>query len=120
MGTAVGTKVFIEHGWRPAAALNLAWYGWQLFVLLLRGPHCLRHTWFGYEGGLESRKSVVEARSRKDEEAVSTVVGNGEEKRASGDMEKNSVERRDVKDDGAPNDTTNDPTDKTLGNTGKE
>ncbi|KAF4600497.1 hypothetical protein EYR38_005126 [Pleurotus pulmonarius] len=120
MGTAVGTKVFIEHGWRPAAALNLAWYGWQLFVLLLRGPHCLRHTWFGYEGGLESRKSVVEARSRKDEEAVSTIVGNGEEKRASGDMEKNSVERRDVKEDGAPNDTTKDPADKTLGDTGKE
>ncbi|KAJ8521689.1 hypothetical protein ONZ45_g1642 [Pleurotus djamor] len=70
MGTAVGTKVFIEHGWRPAAALNLGWYGWQLLILSLRGPHCSRHTWFGYEGGIEPRKSVVDARKHHDEEAA--------------------------------------------------
>jgi hypothetical protein len=64
MGTAVGTKVFIQYGWRAAAAVNMAWLGWQLFILLLRGPHCDRWTWFGYQGGLESKKSVVDARKK--------------------------------------------------------
>ena len=44
--------------------LNLAFNGFQLFVLLLRGPHCKQYTWFGYEGGLEARKSVVDERKR--------------------------------------------------------
>lgn len=57
MGTAVGTQVFIKYGWRPAAALSIGWSGFTLLVMLLRGPHCQRHTWFGYEGGLELRKS---------------------------------------------------------------
>ncbi|KAG6828660.1 hypothetical protein H0H92_007129 [Tricholoma furcatifolium] len=76
MGTSVGTKVFVTYGWRAGAALGMAWYGFQLVILLLRGPHCERFTWFGYEGGLEARKSVVEARLKfmksqpsKDEEA---------------------------------------------------
>lgn len=46
----------------------MAFYGWQLFVLLIRGPHCKRYTWFGYEGGLEPRKSVVDERKRLEEE----------------------------------------------------
>ncbi|KAF8073364.1 MFS superfamily [Lyophyllum atratum] len=65
LGTSVGTKVFISHGWRAGAALSMGWYAWQLFILFLRGPHCRRFTWFGYEGGLEARKSVVEARDRE-------------------------------------------------------
>lgn len=65
MGTSVGTKVFINFGWRAGAALGLGWYGWQLFILLLRGPHCERYTWFGYQGGLEWRKSVVEGREKQ-------------------------------------------------------
>ncbi|KAG7088949.1 hypothetical protein E1B28_012894 [Marasmius oreades] len=62
MGSSVGTKVFLEHGWRAGAGLQLALAGCALFVLLLRGPHCRRHTWFGYEGGLEFRKGVVDSR----------------------------------------------------------
>ena len=46
----------------------MALYGFQLFVLLLRGPHCKRYTWFGYEGGLEPRKSVVDERKRLETE----------------------------------------------------
>lgn len=57
MGTSVGTQVFNNHGWRPAAALSVGWTGFCLIVMLLRGPHCARYTWFGYEGGLELRKS---------------------------------------------------------------
>ena len=62
MGTAVGSKVFTEHGWRADAALNLAWTGWTLFVLFLRGPHCPRYKWIGWEGGFELRKSRVRER----------------------------------------------------------
>ncbi|KAJ3486860.1 hypothetical protein NLJ89_g11771 [Agrocybe chaxingu] len=68
MGTSVGTQVFVSHGWRAGAALNMGWYGWIVFVLLIRGPHCKRYTWFGYEGGLESNKKLVEARKRAEEE----------------------------------------------------
>ena len=68
MGTSVGTQVFVKFGWRAAAVLNMALCGFQLFVLLLRGPHCKRYTWFGYEGGLEPRKSVVDERKRLEAE----------------------------------------------------
>ncbi|KAK0460015.1 MFS superfamily [Desarmillaria tabescens] len=59
MGTSAGTKVFVRYGWRAGAALSLGWAGWQLFVLLLRGPHCECRTWFGYEGGIEARKGKL-------------------------------------------------------------
>ncbi len=68
MGTSVGSQVFIKYGWRAGAALSLGWSGWQLFMLLLRGPHCDRRTWFGYQGGLEPRKGVVEERRRQEAE----------------------------------------------------
>jgi hypothetical protein len=64
MGTSVGTLVFVKYGWRAGAGLSVAWTGWILLVLLVRGPHCQRYTWFGYEGGLESRKGFVEERER--------------------------------------------------------
>ncbi len=69
MGTAVGTKVFIEHGWRAGAALSVAWSGWQFFILFLRGPHCDRKTWFGYQGGLMPySKTQVLRRTQSDVE----------------------------------------------------
>lgn len=68
MGTSVGSEVFIKYGWRAGAALSLGWSGWQLLMLLLRGPHCDRRTWFGYQGGLEPRKGVVEERRRQEAE----------------------------------------------------
>ncbi|EPQ54895.1 MFS general substrate transporter [Gloeophyllum trabeum ATCC 11539] len=67
MGTSVGTKIFVEHGWRAASGLAMGFLGWQLLILLLRGPHCGRFTWFGYEGGLEPRKGVVMERKRREE-----------------------------------------------------
>ena len=71
MGTSVGTHVFVKYGWRASAGLNMAFYGYALFVLLLRGPHCKQYTWFGYEGGLEYRKSVVEEQKRLEAEGPS-------------------------------------------------
>ncbi|KAI0369394.1 MFS general substrate transporter [Pilatotrama ljubarskyi] len=70
MGTAVGSKVFTEHGWRPDASLNLAWTGWTLFVLFLRGPHCPRYKWIGWEGGFELRKSRVIAKQQAERDAA--------------------------------------------------
>ncbi|KAF7767869.1 hypothetical protein Agabi119p4_7112 [Agaricus bisporus var. burnettii] len=58
MGTSVGTRVFIKFGWRACAALSLGWTGFMFLVLLLRGPHCPRYTWFGYEGGISVRKTI--------------------------------------------------------------
>ncbi|KAF8875661.1 MFS superfamily [Infundibulicybe gibba] len=74
MGTSVGTQVFVKFGWRAAAILSLAWYGFQLFILLLRGPHCERFTWVGYEGGIEARKSVVDEARRRGEEKDETII----------------------------------------------
>lgn len=86
MGTAVGTKVFVEHGWRASAGVSMAWFGLQIAVLLVRGPHVERFTWFGYQGGLEARKSVVVAREkekkRAEEEAAAAVDVDEREKKA--------------------------------------
>ncbi|KAF8148205.1 MFS superfamily [Crassisporium funariophilum] len=68
MGTSVGTHIFVNFGWRAAASFSMGLYGWLLFVLLMRGPHCKRFTWFGYEGGREARKTVVDERKRLEEE----------------------------------------------------
>ncbi|KAJ7127480.1 major facilitator superfamily domain-containing protein [Mycena filopes] len=64
MGTAAGTQIFTAYSWRASAALNIGFYVWILAVIMLRGPHCARFTWFGFEGGWEHRKSVVEARQK--------------------------------------------------------
>ncbi|OJA11052.1 hypothetical protein AZE42_07166, partial [Rhizopogon vesiculosus] len=64
MGTSVGTEVFVQHGWRACSLLTLALQGFQILILLLRGPHCPRKRWFGYEGGLEARKWVVLEREK--------------------------------------------------------
>ncbi|TFY62633.1 hypothetical protein EVJ58_g3741 [Rhodofomes roseus] len=77
MGTSVGTQVFVKYGWRPAAALSLAWTGFMLFMLLLRGPHVKRYTWFGYEGGIEVRKSKLAERERlREADAEAAVAAN--------------------------------------------
>ncbi|KAL0064261.1 hypothetical protein AAF712_008846 [Marasmius tenuissimus] len=85
MGSSVGTKLFLEHGWRAGAGIQVAWAGWSLFVLLLRGPHCRRYTWLGYEGGGEFRKSVIDARRKEEVERSDNSTGlseNIEEKRS--------------------------------------
>jgi hypothetical protein len=78
----------------------MAWYAWQLFVLLLRGPHCERFTWIGYEGGFEYRKSVVVERRRKiEEEGIAAVAEGGTavgkaEKNVGGGLSEGNEDRR--------------------------
>ncbi|KAI0927640.1 hypothetical protein AcV5_008122 [Taiwanofungus camphoratus] len=81
MGTSVGTRVFVRHGWRAAAWVSVAWTGFMLFVILLRGPHVPRYTWFGYKGGIEVRKSKLAERQRMQEAATM-------------DPEKDEIERK--------------------------
>ncbi|KAG8214846.1 major facilitator superfamily domain-containing protein [Butyriboletus roseoflavus] len=74
MGTSVGTQVFVQHGWRACSLLMLALYAFQLGMLVLRGPHCPRNYWFGWAGGFEARKSVVEAWKRDDTSKAATPI----------------------------------------------
>ncbi|KAI0752822.1 major facilitator superfamily domain-containing protein [Daedaleopsis nitida] len=50
MGTAVGSKVFTQYGWRADASLNVGWTALTLLVHLARGPHVPRYTWWGWKG----------------------------------------------------------------------
>ena len=68
MGTAAGTHVFTEYGWRACAGLSMGWCGWQLLVLLARGPRCARKTWVGWEGGWGSWKEGTEVGSEGKQE----------------------------------------------------
>ncbi|KZT30450.1 MFS general substrate transporter [Neolentinus lepideus HHB14362 ss-1] len=79
MGTSVGTKVFVEHGWRASTGLSMALCGWQLSILFLRGPHCGLKTWVGWQGGWEARRSVVEQRHRNATVAADPEKGLAEE-----------------------------------------
>ena len=83
MGTSVGTQVFVKFGWRPAAALSVAWTGFTLVVMLIRGPHCSRYTWFGYEGGWGMRKrsaALASGNGRPVKQTDSTETSQDEEK----------------------------------------
>ncbi|KAJ6496415.1 major facilitator superfamily domain-containing protein [Mycena sanguinolenta] len=51
MGTSVGTNIYLNHGWRACAAFSVGLSAAQFIVLVVRGPHCQRYTWFGWEGG---------------------------------------------------------------------
>ena len=62
----------------------------QFVVLGLRGPHCGRYTWFGYEGGVEWRKSVVDERKR-------AVDVENESENEKGEDEGEREERKDEK-----------------------
>ncbi len=75
MGTSVGSKVFTEHGWRADASLNLAFTGFTLLILFLRGPHCPRYSWVGWQGGCELRKSRVLAQQDAEQDAAAAAGG---------------------------------------------
>jgi hypothetical protein len=61
MGTPVGSQIYLQHGWRACAALSVGLSGAQIVVLLLRGPHCGRYTWVGWEGGWGARRRKGDA-----------------------------------------------------------
>ncbi|VDB87139.1 unnamed protein product [Peniophora sp. CBMAI 1063] len=83
MGSAVGSQVFLRHGWRANGALMFAFCAFQLVIMLLRGPHVRRYTWFGYEGGFDWRKTS--------HSTTTTIIDH--------DSEKGDVDVQDMKDD---------------------
>jgi hypothetical protein len=84
--------VFLQNGWRAAAGLSLAWMGLQLGILLLRGPHCKRKTWFGWEGGAGMRKlpSTTENPSAEEKNSVRTSDVEGTPQETEKDSSDNS------------------------------
>lgn len=56
MGTAAGTTVFNQYGWRADAGFSLGLVGWMALMLVLRGPHEGRYTWFGFSSGMRPFK----------------------------------------------------------------
>ncbi len=95
MGTSVGSKVFTEHGWRADASLNLAWTGWTLFVLFLRGPHCPRYTWIGWQGGFELRKSKVRAREEQEKQREAENIRTDSDGVEQGEISEEKREKKD-------------------------
>ncbi|KAJ7143675.1 major facilitator superfamily domain-containing protein [Mycena epipterygia] len=59
MGTAVGTKLFVEGGYKLSSGIRVAFAGLALLLLVTRGPHVGRKTWIGWDGG---RTGVINAR----------------------------------------------------------
>lgn len=57
VGSAVGSHVFLSHGWRASAGTLLGFVGFTLLVLFARGPHAARYTWLGWEGGARLTKA---------------------------------------------------------------
>jgi len=56
MGTAVGTKLFADGGYKLSSGVRVAFGGLELLLLLVRGPHVARTTWVGWDGGVDLRK----------------------------------------------------------------
>ncbi|KAF7296982.1 MFS superfamily [Mycena indigotica] len=70
-GTAAGTNIYLAHGWRLCAAFSVGLCAAQLLVLGARGPHCSRHTWFGWERGWAPvRSRHAELDEAVDEETI--------------------------------------------------
>ncbi|OJT11966.1 hypothetical protein TRAPUB_11488 [Trametes pubescens] len=94
MGTAVGSKVYTDHGWRPDASLNLAWTVFSLIVLLARGPHVPRYTWLGWAGGWELRKSRVVARQQAEASKDVEAGGGGAAVEAEAEDDKGALDEK--------------------------
>lgn len=93
MGTAVGSTIFLKFGWRAGAGFSLGLTGFQLLVLLARGPHCDRYTWFGWQGGMEMRKS--KPKQSEQETVAETRVDTEKVERSVEVAERGSLEKGD-------------------------
>ncbi|BGP48575.1 hypothetical protein JCM10450v2_004451 [Rhodotorula kratochvilovae] len=60
IGTAAGTRVYLDYGYRASGGLCVALAGFSVAVLFLRGPHLPNKRWVGWAGGWELRKRVHE------------------------------------------------------------
>ncbi|KAJ6526798.1 MFS DHA1 protein [Mycena capillaripes] len=56
MGTAVGTKLFAEGGYKLSSGIRVVFGGLELLFLVSRGSHVARTTWVGWDGGINFRR----------------------------------------------------------------
>ncbi|KAF7368850.1 MFS DHA1 protein [Mycena venus] len=75
MGTAVGTKLFVERGYKFSSGIRVAFGGLELLLLLMRGPHVGRKTWIGWEGGMRFRKPVEPTEEKPTEQISEDLEG---------------------------------------------
>ncbi|KAF9067167.1 MFS DHA1 protein [Rhodocollybia butyracea] len=72
MGTAVGTKLYTEGGYKLSSGIRVVFGGMELLLLMLRGPHVSRTTWIGWEGGMNFRKKKADEKDDVTEVGIST------------------------------------------------
>ncbi|KAF9059614.1 MFS DHA1 protein [Rhodocollybia butyracea] len=72
MGTAVGTKLYTEGGYKLSSGIRVVFGGMELLLLMLRGPHVSRTTWIGWEGGMNLRKKKTDEKDDVTEVGIST------------------------------------------------
>ncbi|KAJ7203591.1 MFS DHA1 protein [Mycena pura] len=72
MGTAVGTKLYVEGGYKLSSGIRVVFGRVELLVLLLRGPHVSRGKWIGWEGGMNFRKIEKKTETVQEEASSST------------------------------------------------
>jgi len=71
IGAEVGSRVWLSCGWRVAGATMTGVMLLMHLILFVRGPHCDRYTWFGWEGGArltKTREGVISSTTTTDEE----------------------------------------------------
>ncbi|ORY28266.1 putative membrane protein [Naematelia encephala] len=84
-GTAIMTKIYNTHGWRPTGGCAVAFVGTALLVLLARGPH--ETGWVGWHGGAQlfkkerltdlSPHAITEGRRKKRKVGQDSVLEQG-------------------------------------------
>ncbi|KAF7368852.1 MFS DHA1 protein [Mycena venus] len=74
MGTAVGTKLFVERGYKFSSGIRATFGGLELLLLMIRGPHVGRKTWVGWEGGVKLRKPAEPAEEKPTERIATKDV----------------------------------------------
>ncbi|KAG8906717.1 hypothetical protein FRB99_006315 [Tulasnella sp. 403] len=75
VGSAVGSQIFLNKGWRTAYCAAIGFVGFMLLVLLAKGPHSARYVWVGWDGGARLTKSEPSARDPEKVEMGKTQGG---------------------------------------------
>ncbi|KZV71725.1 MFS general substrate transporter [Peniophora sp. CONT] len=106
VGSSVCTTVYIKYGWRALGALMFALSAFQIPILLIRGPHTPRHTWFGHEGGYEFRRKAVPARENQNQGGDFELAGKDQASANGANTMSEGVPRERMADEKRDNPTT--------------
>ena len=73
VGSAVGSAVYLDSGWRANAGMCAGFVGAAMLVTLARGPHSKK--WLGWDGGHALRKVPKDSSAPKVD--IETAEGTG-------------------------------------------